>query len=221
MSRCGFPSSSEMEYATVISQEYPHHHEKTRTRSLGESMKRRRRSPLLWILLLVLACALELFVLETTFRSDKPTLGRSVFAMLGSTGEPANASPQKMYVWKDASGVTHISETPPPDSARKARELSLTPAPQQPAPSPALPSVLPVAPMPQMDPPKTPSEQPQIDEALLQKLRIERSRLEKQLYRSRTKGDGYGQIRTRKLLEENRNALEQLLPQGLEDAIRQ
>ena len=40
----------------------------------------------------------------------------------------------------------------------------------------------------------------------------ERGQLEKQLYRARATGDGYAQIRFRTLLEQNREALEKLIP---------
>ena len=49
--------------------------------------------------------------------------------------------------------------------------------------------------------------QPQVEQ-----LQTERGQLEKQLYRARATGDGYAQIRFRTLLEQNREALEKLIP---------
>ena len=46
----------------------------------------------------------------------------------------------------------------------------------------------------------------------VEQLQKERGQLEKQLYRARATGDGYAQIRFRTLLEQNREALEKLIP---------
>ena len=50
------------------------------------------------------------------------------------------------------------------------------------------------------------------DAAQVEQLQKERGQLEKQLYRARATGDGYAQIRFRTLLEQNREALEKLIP---------
>ena len=46
----------------------------------------------------------------------------------------------------------------------------------------------------------------------VEQLQKERGQLEKQLYRARATGDGYAQIRFRTLLEQNREALDKLIP---------
>lgn len=45
----------------------------------------------------------------------------------------------KVYIWTDAAGVRHITDTPPPETIPNVRALQATPAPQQ-AQQPSLPS---------------------------------------------------------------------------------
>ena len=49
-------------------------------------------------------------------------LSRSCLLLLAA-GLCANASATNVYQWKDAKGVTHYTDTPPPDSQYKQRNL--------------------------------------------------------------------------------------------------
>ena len=68
----------------------------------------------------------------------------SVRETLDQTPTPANAASQQMYIWKDASGVTHISETPPPKPpADKVEEYQFSPQPPAAQPEPVAPLDIP------------------------------------------------------------------------------
>lgn len=66
----------------------------------------------------------------------------------------ASVSAQSVYSWKDARGVTHYSDSPPPDSAKKnVRTVDVPPAPPVPAApkratAPAAPATVARAPAP-------------------------------------------------------------------------
>ncbi len=185
-------------------------------------MKKRARVSLTGLALLALAAGLELLVVDGTLSGRAPL--RTVTELCGQIGEQATPSPasaQQMYIWKDASGVTHISETPPPASSGntpKAKEYTFSPEP--PAARPA-----PVEPLPQQpQPPSRPHvSASKTDEAIalvqqerrqeIERLQKEREHLEQQFIRARNSGDGYAQIRFRTLLERNRDALLELDPQ--------
>ena len=79
-------------------------------------MKKRKRFSLAWLALLALAGGVELLIVDGTLSGGAPLsrMASSVRETLDQTPTPANAASQQMYIWKDASGVTHISETPPP-----------------------------------------------------------------------------------------------------------
>lgn len=78
----------------------------------------------------------------------------SVRETLDQTPTPANAASQQMYIWKDASGVTHISETPPPKPpAGKVEEYQFSPQPPAAQPEPVAPLDIP-----------SPEHQPSADE---------------------------------------------------------
>ena len=166
-------------------------------------MKKRRRFPLIWFALLALAGGLELLIVDGTLSGDAPL---HKLEDLRETLPASTASAQPLYIWKDASGVTHIGEKPPsaPPSGT-VRELRLTPETAAPQPAPVLPSAVPSA-------PATPPPAPAADAQAAERLRTERAQLEKQLYRARAKGDGYAQTRLRNLLETNRQALEKFVP---------
>jgi hypothetical protein len=53
-----------------------------------------------------------------------PCLALLAIALLAS---PVLA--QQVYSWKDAKGVTHYSDSPPPESATKARTIAVPPSP--------------------------------------------------------------------------------------------
>ena len=174
----------------------------------GPPMKKRKRFSLAWLALLALAGGVELLIVDGTLSGGAPLsrVASSVRETLDQTPTPANAASQQMYIWKDASGVTHISETPPPKPpAGKVEEYQ---------PEPVAPLDIP-----------SPEHQPSADERekaaaearkrlqqQVEQLQKERGQLEKQLYRARATGDGYAQIRFRTLLEQNREALEKLIP---------
>lgn len=193
-------------------------------------MKKRRRFPLLWLVLLAGAVALEMVVVEGALQGDAPLsrVADGLRRTLAETGAPANAAPQDVYIWKDSSGVTHIGEKPPASAPGDVRELRLSP--QSPAtPSTSAPTSPPALPpssegMPAAQAPSVPSEgdtppagsaqgEQAPDAGERERLLRERENLEKQFYRARIKGDGYAQIRFRHLLEANRQALEKLGPQ--------
>lgn len=189
-------------------------------------MKKRRRFPLIWLVLLAGAVALEMVVVEGALQGDAPLsrVADGLRRTLAETGAPANAAQQDVYIWKDSSGVTHIGEKPPASAPGDVRELRLSPQP--PASSSAVPPALPPssggmpgAPTPsappEADAPPAASAQGEGTQAAGERERLlrEREALEKQFYRARIKGDGYAQIRFRHLLEANRQALEKLGPQ--------
>lgn len=192
-------------------------------------MKKRRRFPLLWLVLLAGAVALEMVVVEGALQGDAPLsrVADGLRRTLAETGAPANAAPQDVYIWKDSSGVTHIGEKPPAAAPGDVRELRLSPQPPAGSPdsSPASPVLPPSSEgMPAAQAPSVPSEgdappagsaqgEPAPDAGERERLLREREALEKQFYRARIKGDGYAQIRFRHLLEANRQALEQVGPQ--------
>lgn len=193
-------------------------------------MKKRRRFPFVWLVLLAGAVALEMVVVEGALQGDAPLsrVADGLRRTLAETGAPANAAPQDVYIWKDSSGVTHIGEKPPASAPGNMRELRLSPQPPAtpPASSPAAPSALPPSsegmldtPAPsapsEADAPPAASAQGEATRAAGERERLlrEREALEKQFYRARIKGDGYAQIRFRHLLETNRQALEKLGPQ--------
>lgn len=120
-----------------------------------------------------------------------------------------------MYIWKDASGVTHISETPPPKPpAGKVEEYQFSPQPPAAPPEPVAPLDIP---SPEHQPSAAEREKAAAEarkrlQQQVEQLQKDRGQLEKQLYRARATGDGYAQIRFRTLLEQNREALEKLIP---------
>ena len=181
-------------------------------------MKKRKRFSLTWLALLALAGGLELLLVDGTLSCGAPLLklASGVRETLDRTGT-STASAQPMYIWKDASGVTHIGEKPPSAPPSGAvRELQITPDPAvpQPAPVPPEPVAPPVAQQPPAEPPAAAPPTAAGEAAQdAERLHRERAQLEKQLYRARAKGDGYAQIRLRNLLETNRQALEKLTPQ--------
>ena len=181
----------------------------------GPPMKKRKRFSLAWLALLALAGGVELLIVDGTLSGGAPLsrVASSVRETLDQTPTPANAASQQMYIWKDASGVTHISETPPPKPpAGKVEEYQFSPQP---------PAAEPVAPLDIPSPEHQPSaaelekaaaEARKMLQQQVEQLQKERGQLEKQLYRARATGDGYAQIRFRTLLEQNREALEKLIP---------
>ena len=93
-------------------------------------MKKRKRFSLAWLALLALAGGVELLIVDGTLSGGAPLsrVASSVRKTLDQTPTPANAASQQMYIWKDASGVTHISETPPPKPpAGKVEEYQFLP----------------------------------------------------------------------------------------------
>lgn len=60
--------------------------------------------------------------------------GCSLFALLLACFA---AFAQTVYTWKDAKGVTHYSDAPPPGSAAEARTMPVAPPPPTPAPAAA------------------------------------------------------------------------------------
>lgn len=107
----------------------------------GPPMKKRKRFSLAWLALLALAGGVELLIVDGTLSGGTPLsrVASSVRETLDQTPTPANAASQQMYIWKDASGVTHISETPPPKPpAAKWRNTSSRRSlqPRSPSPSP-------------------------------------------------------------------------------------
>lgn len=173
-------------------------------------MRKRRRFPLTWLALLALAAGLEILLVEGTLRGDAPLfrLSEGLRRTLEETGSPANAAPQQMYIWKDASGVTHIGEKPPAEApAGKVRELEVSPQAPVSPPAALEPPSAPSLPSAEAEEASPQDEGPGRERERLQK---EKAELEKQFYRARVKGDGYAQIRMRHLLEANRQALEKL-----------
>ncbi len=168
-------------------------------------MKKRKRFSLAWLALLALAGGVELLIVDGTLSGGAPLsrMASSVRETLDQTPTPANAASQQMYIWKDASGVTHISETPPPKPpAGKVEEYQFSPQPPAAQPEPVAPLDI-----PSLEHQPSAAELEQVEQ-----LQKERGQLEKQLYRARATGDGYAQIRFRTLLEQNREALEKLIP---------
>ncbi len=181
-------------------------------------MKKRKRFSLAWLALLALAGGVELLIVDGTLSGGAP-LSRVMSSMretLERTPSPANAASQQMYIWKDASGVTHISETPPPKApAGKVEEYQFSPQPPVAQPEPVAPLEMPRSEQqPSADDlQKAAAEAQKMLQQQAEQLQKERAQLEKQLYRARAAGDGYAQIRFRTLLEQNREALEKLIPQ--------
>ena len=176
-------------------------------------MKKRKRFSLAWLALLALAGGGELLIVDGTLSGGAPLsrMASSVRETLDQTPTPANAASQQMYIWKDASGVTHISETPPPKPpAGKVEEYQFSPQPPAAQPEPVAPLDIPSL---EHQPSAAELEKAAAEaRKMLQQLQKERGQLEKQLYRARATGDGYAQIRFRTLLEQNREALEKLIP---------
>lgn len=183
----------------------------------GPPMKKRKRFSLAWLALLALAGGVELLIVDGTLSGGAPLsrVESSVRETLDQTPTPANAASQQMYIWKDASGVTHISETPPPKPpAGKVEEYQFSPQPPAAQPEPVAPLDIP---SPEHQPSaaeleKAAAETRKMLQQQVEQLQKERGQLEKQLYRARATGDGYAQIRFRTLLEQNREALEKLIP---------
>ena len=180
-------------------------------------MKKRTHLSLGWLALLTLACGVEPLIVDGTPSGGAP-LSRMVSGIretLPPTPSPANAAPQQMYIWKDASGVTHISETPPSKPpAGKVEEYQFSPQPPAAQPEPVAPLDIP---SPEHQPSAAELEKAAAEarkrlQQQVEQLQKERGQLEKQLYRARATGDGYAQIRFRTLLEQNREALEKLIP---------
>ena len=180
-------------------------------------MKKRKRFSLAWLALLSLAGGVELLIVDGTLSGGAPLsrVASSVRETLDQTPTPANAASQQMYIWKDASGVTHISETPPPKPpAGKVEEYQFSPQPPAAQPEPVAPLDIP---SPEHQPSAAELEKAAAEarkrlQQQVEQLQKERGQLEKQLYRARATGDGYAQIRFRTLLEQNREALEKLIP---------
>ena len=180
-------------------------------------MKKRKRFSLAWLALLALAGGVELLIVDGTLSGGAPLsrVASSVRETLDQTPTPANAASQQMYIWKDASGVTHISETPPPKPpAGKVEEYQFSPQPPAAQPEPVAPLDIP---SPEHQPSAAELEKAAAEarkrlQQQVEQLQKERGQLEKQLYRARATGDGYAQIRFRTLLEQNREALEKLIP---------
>ena len=180
-------------------------------------MKKRKRFSLAWLALLALAGGVELLIVDGTLSGGAPLsrVESSVRETLDQTPTPANAASQQMYIWKDASGVTHISETPPPKPpAGKVEEYQFSPQPPAAQPEPVAPLDIP---SPEHQPSaaeleKAAAEARKMLQQQVEQLQKERGQLEKQLYRARATGDGYAQIHFRTLLEQNREALEKLIP---------
>ena len=109
-------------------------------------MKKRKRFSLAWLALLALAGGVELLIVDGTLSGGAPLsrVASSVRETLDQTPTPANAASQQMYIWKDASGVTHISETPPPKPpAGKVEEYQFSPQPPAAQPEPVAPLDIP------------------------------------------------------------------------------
>lgn len=185
-------------------------------------MKKRARVSLTGLALLALAGGLELLVVDGTLSGRVPL--RAVTELCGQLGEkttPSAASAQQMYIWKDASGVTHISETPPPSRAGKtpaAEEYNFSPEPPAAQPAPVEPLIQQPQPssQPEMSAAKTNEAIALVQQERqqeIERLQKEREHLERQFVRARNAGDGYAQIRFRTLLERNREALLKLAPQ--------
>ena len=176
-------------------------------------MKKRKRFSLAWLALLALAGGGELLIVDGTLSGGAPLsrMASSVRETLDQTPTPANAASQQMYIWKDASGVTHISETPPPKPpAGKVEEYQFSPQPPAAQPEPVAPLDIPSL---EHQPSAAELEKAAAEaRKMVEQLQKERGQLEKQLYRARATGDGYAQIRFRTLLEQNREALEKLIP---------
>ena len=112
----------------------------------GPPMKKRKRFSLAWLALLALAGGVELLIVDGTLSGGAPLsrVASSVRETLDQTPTPANAASQQMYIWKDASGVTHISETPPPKPpAGKVEEYQFSPQPPAAQPEPVAPLDIP------------------------------------------------------------------------------
>ena len=109
-------------------------------------MKKRKRFSLAWLALLALAGGVELLIVDGTLSGGAPLsrMASSVRETLDQTPTPANAASQRMYIWKDASGVTHISETPPPKPPTgKVEEYQFSPQPPAAPPEPVAPLDIP------------------------------------------------------------------------------
>ena len=175
-------------------------------------MKKRKRFSLAWLALLALAGGVELLIVDGTLSGGAPLsrVASSVRETLDQTPTPANAASQQMYI-----GVTHISETPPPKPpAGKVEEYQFSPQPPAAQPEPVAPLDIP---SPEHQPSAAELEKAAAEarkrlQQQVEQLQKERGQLEKQLYRARATGDGYAQIRFRTLLEQNREALEKLIP---------
>lgn len=171
----------------------------------GPPMKKRKRFSLAWLALLALAGGVELLIVDGTLSGGTPLsrVASSVRETLDQTPTPANAASQQMYIWKDASGVTHISETPPPKPpAGKVEEYQFSPQPPAAQPEPVAPLDIP---SPEHQPSAAELEKAAAEarkrlQQQVEQLQKERGQLEKQLYRARATGDGYAQIRFRTLL---------------------
>lgn len=182
-------------------------------------MKKRTRFPLMGLALLALAGGLELIVVDGTLTGKTPI--NPVLSRIGMVLEqktaPSTASAQPMYIWKDASGVTHISETPPPSAssgAPQAREYQFSPQPpaEQPAPveTPVMPEYQAQAPS-DTDAAIAAVGRENLQE--IERLKKELELYQKQFIRARNMGDGYAQTRFRTLIEQNREALARLAPE--------
>ena len=98
--------------------------------------------------------------------------------------------------------------------AGKVEEYQFSPQPPAAQPEPVAPLDIP---SPEHQPSaaereKAAAEARKMLQQQVEQLQKERGQLEKQLYRARATGDGYAQIRFRTLLEQNREALEKLIP---------
>lgn len=112
----------------------------------GPPMKKRKRFSLAWLALLALAGGVELLIVDGTLSGGAP-LSRvaSSVRKRWTKHPPQRMRPsQQMYIWKDASGVTHISETPPPKPpAGKVEEYQFSPQPPAAQPEPVAPLDIP------------------------------------------------------------------------------
>lgn len=170
----------------------------------GPPMKKRTHLSLGWLALLTLACGVEPLIVDGTPSGGAPLsrMVSGIWETLPPTPSPANAAPQQMYIWKDASGVTHISETPPSKPpAGKVEEYRFSPQPSAAQPGPVAPLERPgLEHQPSAEQEKAAAEARNRLRQQIGQLQKERGQLEKQLYRARATGDGYAQIRWKRVV---------------------
>lgn len=182
----------------------------------GPPMKKRKRFSLAWLALLALAGGVELLIVDGTLSGGAPL---SRMAQRAGNAGP-NTHPSQcglsadVHLERRIRGHAHQRNAASQAAHGQGGGIPVLAAPPAAPPEPVAPLDIPSL---EHQPSaaeleKAAAEARKMLQQQVEQLQKERGQLEKQLYRARATGDGYAQIRFRTLLEQNREALEKLIP---------